>query len=120
MICVLPAVVYSRKDSSTRVQNLGQNNSYANTYINEGNAKKIFLKKRSDLRNIRIKHTTTARRINGGLDALSKLDKLSLPNFLPLAYHVHPSYSLTQTDRDYYNIVRTEDGQSGFIRRNGG
>ena len=26
-----------------------------------------------------------------------------------------PSNSLTQTDRDYYNMVRTEDGKSGFF-----
>ena len=27
-----------------------------------------------------------------------------------------PSHSLTQTDREYFNIVRTEDGQSQFAR----
>ena len=27
-----------------------------------------------------------------------------------------PSHSLTQTDREYFNIVRTEDGQSSFTR----
>ena len=27
-----------------------------------------------------------------------------------------PSHSLTQTDREYFNIVRTEDGQSMFAR----
>ena len=26
-----------------------------------------------------------------------------------------PSNSLTQTDRDYFNMVRTEDGKSGFF-----
>ena len=35
----------------------------------------------------------------------------SLPPYLP-----PPSHSLTQTDREYYNIIRTEDGQSGFLR----
>ena len=28
-----------------------------------------------------------------------------------------PSHSLTQTDREYFNIVRTEDGQSQFARQ---
>ena len=27
-----------------------------------------------------------------------------------------PSHSLTQTDRDYYNIIKTEDGLSKFFR----
>ena len=27
-----------------------------------------------------------------------------------------PSHSLTQTDREYFNIVRTEDGRSSFTR----
>ena len=27
-----------------------------------------------------------------------------------------PSHSLTQTDREYFNIVRTEDGQSSYTR----
>ena len=27
-----------------------------------------------------------------------------------------PSHSLSQTDREYFNIVRTEDGQSQFAR----
>ena len=36
-----------------------------------------------------------------------KIDLLSLP-----------SNSLTQTDRDYFNMVRTEDGKSGFFLDN--
>ena len=28
-----------------------------------------------------------------------------------------PSHSLTQTDREYFNIVKTEDGQSQFARQ---
>ena len=36
-----------------------------------------------------------------------KIDLLSLP-----------SNSLTQTDRDYFNMVRTEDGKSGFFLNN--
>ena len=31
-----------------------------------------------------------------------------------------PSHSLTQTDREYYNIIRTEDGTSQYFRREGG
>ena len=28
-----------------------------------------------------------------------------------------PSHSLTQTDREYYNMIRTEDGTSQYFRR---
>ena len=31
-----------------------------------------------------------------------------------------PSHALTQTDRQYFNLVRTEDGHSGFLRQRGG
>ena len=41
---------------------------------------------------------------------------LSYPPSSQSPYLSPPSHSLTQTDREYYNIVRTEDGQSGFVR----
>ena len=31
-----------------------------------------------------------------------------------------PSHALTQTDREYFNLVRTEDGHSGYLRQRGG
>ena len=87
MICVLPAVVYSRKDQSIIMPNLGQTISYDNTYINEGNVKKIVCKKISDLRDFGIKNTEMETRVNGGLNALPNFRKISVPNILPQTYH---------------------------------
>ena len=90
MICVLPAVVYSRKDQSIIMPNLGQTISYDNTYINEGNVKKIVCKKSSDLRDFGIKNTEMETRVNGGFNALPNFRKISVPNILPQTYHTPP------------------------------
>ena len=81
-ICVLPAVVYSRKYTFSRIPNLLQTNFYDNNYINEENTKKIVFKKSSDLMEIGIQNTHMETRVNGVFNALPKFDNSIYSSYL--------------------------------------
>ena len=84
------------------VPNLAQNKTYENTYKIEVSIKKTVVKQSSKFRNIGIKNTGMVRSGNVGCDIISQSSKLHF--FLPFTSITYPrSYSLAQTDRDYYN-----------------
>ena len=50
-------------------------------------------------------------------DEVSWLDQLKQVPKVRIDSHGFPeSFALTETDREYFNIIKTEDGTSDFIR----
>lgn len=49
-------------------------------------------------------------------DEVSWLDQLQVPKVRIDSHGFPESFALTETDREYFNIIKTEDGTSDFIR----